>query len=86
MRFPLLPAPKGAALHEPGPAPLWEADLDDIEVPWDDGLGEHGPRLARDLGPEVPVREVREREHLHSCGPRELGDVDRRGVERLVRA
>jgi hypothetical protein len=77
MRFPLLRAPEGATLHEPGTTPLREADVDDIEVAWDDGVGKDGPSLTGDLGAEIAVREVGEREHLHACGPRQLSDVDR---------
>jgi putative nucleotidyltransferase with HDIG domain len=58
-------SPKRPALHEARPAPLREADVDDIEVPRHDRLGEDRASLARDLGTEVPVREVGEREHAH---------------------
>ena len=62
MRLPLLVPAQRPALHEPGPTPLREADIDDIEVLRDDGLREDRARLADDLGPEVAVREVGERE------------------------
>jgi hypothetical protein len=63
-----------------------EPDIDDIEV-----LRNHGPRedlarLARDLGAEVAIGQVRQREHPHLRG---LGDGGRAGsgrVQRLVRA
>ena len=71
-------------LDEARPAPLWEADVDDIEVPRHDRLGKDGAGLARDLGPEVAVREVREGEHAHVRRPRELRDLCRGRVQRLV--
>src|SRR6185436_19849997 len=74
-----------AALDEYRRAPLSKRDVDDIEVPGHDRRGKHGPRLARDLGPEVPVREVREGEELHRGDPRELGRVAGRRVPGLVR-
>ena len=74
------------ALHEPGPAPLREADVDDIEVLRDDGLGEDGPRLADDLRPEVAVRKVGEGQQAHSGCERQLGRARRGGVQRLLGA
>ena len=56
-----------------GRAALLEGDLDDVEVPRDDRLGEDRARLARRLGAEVAVGEVREGEHRHSRVARELG-------------
>ena len=56
------------ALHEPGPTPLREADVDDIEVLRNDGLREDGARLSEDFGPEIPVRQMRESEHAGSGG------------------
>src|SRR5919199_2695287 len=86
MRFGLLPPAQRATLDQARPTPLRKADVDDIEVPRHDRLGKDGPRLARDLGPEVPVREVREGEHLHLREPRDLCRPGRTGVERLVGA
>ena len=74
------------ALHEPGPAPLREADVDDIEVLRHDRLGEDGARLAQDLRPEVAVRQVGEGEQAHSGCERELGRARRGGVQRLFGA
>ena len=74
------------ALQKPGPTPLREADVDDIEVLRDDGLPEDRARLADDLWPEVAVREVREREQLDSGGLRQLSSRGRRRVQSLVRA
>ena len=75
-----------STLDEPRPAPLREADVDDIEVPRHDRLGEDGARLARDLRPEVAVRQVSQREHADAGGARQLRDVDCGGVQGLVRA
>jgi hypothetical protein len=58
MRLPFLLATERAAFQQLWPSPLREADVDDIEVLRDHRLGEDGPRLADDLGPEVAVREV----------------------------
>jgi hypothetical protein len=52
MRLPLFVPARRPALHESGPAPLREADVDDIEVLRNDGLREDDPRLADDLGPK----------------------------------
>jgi hypothetical protein len=86
MRIPLFMPAQRPALHEPGPAPLREADVDDIEVLRDDRLREDGSRLPEDLGPEVAVREVREREHAHAGGRGELGCACRSRVQGLVGA
>ena len=61
------------ALYESGPAPLREADVDDIEVPGHDSLGEDGASLASQLWPEVPTRDVREHEQPHRRQSSELG-------------
>jgi hypothetical protein len=84
MRLPLFLTAKRPALHEPGPAPLREADIDDIEVLRDDRLGEDRARFAQDLGPEVAIREVGQREQADARGGRKLGRARRCGVERLV--
>jgi hypothetical protein len=84
MRLPLFVPAHRPALDESGPAPLRKADVDDIEVPRDDRLGKDGPRLAHYLGPEVAVREVREREKSHPGAAGELGRARRGRVERLV--
>jgi hypothetical protein len=86
MRIPLFMPAQRPALHEPGPAPLREADVDDIEVLRDDRLREDGARLPENLGPEVAVREVREREHAYAGGRGELGCARRRCVQSLVGA
>jgi hypothetical protein len=85
MRLRLLPAPERAALDETRSAPFRKADVDDIEVAGNNGLGKDGPGLSRDLRSEVAVREVDEGQHLHACGARELGRVDGGRVQRLVR-
>src|ERR687892_317567 len=72
-------------LDESGAAPLGKPDVDDIEVPGNDCLGEDLARLTCDLGPEVAVGEVREYEHPHACCARELGRVYSRGVGGLGR-
>ena len=84
MRLPLFVPAQRPALHEPGPAPLWEANVDDIEVLRDDGLGEYGPRLADDLRPEVTVRQVGEGEQARSGCERQLGSARRGGVQSLL--
>jgi hypothetical protein len=63
-----------------------EPDVDDIEVLRNHGLREDLPRLAGDLGPEVAIREVREREHPHLRGLGEGGGSGSGRVQRLVRA
>jgi hypothetical protein len=63
-----------------------EPDVDDIEVLWNHRLREDLPRLACDLGPEVAVGEVRQREHPHLRGPGDGGGSGRGRVQRLVGA
>ena len=70
-------------LDELRDTPLLEGDGDDIEVSRNDRLGEDRAGLAGDVGPEVPRREMREREQLHAGIARELGRVERRRVHRL---
>jgi putative nucleotidyltransferase with HDIG domain len=84
MRLPLFVPAQCPALHKPGPAPLREADVDDIEVLRNDGLRENGARLAEDLGPEITVRQMREGEHAGAGRRRELGRARRGRVQRLV--
>jgi hypothetical protein len=84
MQLALLVPAERPTLDETRPAPLREADVDDIEVSRHNSVGEDGTRLPRDLGTEVAIREVRQREHLHARRTGELRDVDRRRVERLV--
>jgi hypothetical protein len=85
MRLGLLTPAQRPAFGEAWPAPFRKADVDDIEVPWDDRLGEDGSRLPGDLGAEVAVREVGEGEHVDAGGPGELGGAESRRVERVVR-
>lgn len=84
MGFPLFLESDGAALDEPRPAPLGKADIDDIEVPGNDCLAEHGARLPQDLRPEVAVGEVGQDEHSHLACEGELGGRRSGRVERLV--
>jgi hypothetical protein len=84
MRLGLLPPALRPTLDETRPAPFRKADIDDIEVPRDDGLRENAPRLAGDLGPEVAIREVGEGQHLHSCRTGELGGTRGCRVQGLV--
>ena len=86
MRLPLLLTAKRPTFDETGPAPLREADVDDIEVLRNNRLGEDRARLADDLRPEVAVRQMRQREHPHLRCLRKLGRRRRRGVQRLVGA
>ncbi len=86
MRLPLFVPAQRPALHEPGPTPLREADVDDIEVLWNDGLGEDGARLADDLRPEIAVRQMGEREQAHPGCERQLGRARCGGVQRLLGA
>ena len=86
MRFGLLRPAQRPTLDETRPAPFRKADVDDIEVPGDDRFGEDGPRLARDLGSEVAVGEVREHEHLDAGRAGELGCADGSGVQGLLGA
>jgi hypothetical protein len=72
-------------LHESGAAPLGEPDVDDIEVPWDDRVGKDLPRLACDLGAEVAVRQVGERQHADAGRMGQLGRCGARRVGRLGR-
>ena len=86
MRLSLFVPAQRPALHEPGPTSLREADVDNIEVLRDHGLRKHGTGLADDLGSEVAVRQMGEREEAHSGRRRKLGRARRRGMESLVRA
>src|SRR3954452_13979544 len=86
MRLPLFLTAHRPALDEPGPTPLWEADLDDIEVLWNDRVGKGPARLAQDLRTEIPVGKVREGEQSNAGRSRELGGARGRRVQRLVRA
>ena len=86
MRPGLLLPSESPALDEARSAPFWKADVDDIEVPRDDRLGENLACLPCYLGSEVTIREVRQREHLHTRGAGERRDVGGGGVERLVGA
>jgi putative nucleotidyltransferase with HDIG domain len=86
MRLPLFVPAQRPALHELGPAPLREADVDDIEVLRNHGLRENRARLTHDLGAEVAVRQVREGQEPHAGGQRELCRARSRGVQRLLRA
>ena len=84
MRLGLLPPAQRPTLDEARPAPFRKADVDDIEVPRDDRLRKNDPRLTGDLGPEIPIREVREGQHLHSRRLREPCSTGRGRVQRLV--
>jgi hypothetical protein len=84
MRLPLFPSANCPALHEPGPTPLREADVDDIEVLRHDRLREDAACLAHDLGPEVAIGEVGQRQQPHACCDGKLGRARRSGVQRLV--
>jgi hypothetical protein len=86
MRLGLLPLTKRPTLDESRPAPFREADVDDIEVPRDDRLREDLAGLADDLGSEVAIGEMRERQHPHAGEPRELGRALRRGMQGVVRS
>ncbi len=86
MRLTLFVPAQRPALHQPGPAPLREADVDDIEVLRNDGLRENRTRLPKDLGPEIAVRQVREGEHASSGGGCELGRARGGRMQRLVGA
>ena len=77
---------RGSSLHELWRPPLLERDDDDIQVPRHDGVGEDGLRLALDLAAEVAVGEMRESEHPDLCVPGHFRRLERRRVERLVRA
>jgi hypothetical protein len=86
MQLALLMPAERPALDETRPASLREADVDDIEVPGHDRLREDVTRFACDLRPEVTVRKVRQRQHLHVGGTSELGHVDGGRVQGLVRS
>jgi hypothetical protein len=81
----LLVTPERPALDEPRRAPLWKGDVDDIEVPGNDRLGEDRACLARDLGPEVPVGQVCEDEHPGLGGGGQLGRLCCRRMTGLLR-
>src|SRR5687768_5537483 len=66
-------------------APLLERDVDNVEVPGNDRLGEDGACLPRDLAGEIARREMGEREHAHVGGASDGGGVERRRVGRLAR-
>ena len=51
-----------AALAQLGTAAFLERELDQVEVPRHDRIGEDGPRLSLDLPGPVAAREMRERE------------------------
>jgi hypothetical protein len=82
----LLVTPERPALDQPRRAPLGKGDIDDIEVPRHDCLGEDRACLARDLGPEVPVRQVREHEHPRQGRGGQLGRLGCRGMAGLLSA
>jgi hypothetical protein len=84
MQLALLVSAERPALDEARPAPLREADVDDIEVPRHNRVGEDGTRLARNLGTEVAVGKVREREHADVRGAGKLCDLDGGRVQGLV--
>jgi hypothetical protein len=84
MRLGLLPPAQRPTLDETRPTPFRKADVDDIEVPRNDGFRENRPCLARDLGAEVAVRQVRQRQHLHAGRPRELSGAGGGRVQSLV--
>ncbi len=73
------------ASNEARRPPLGKRDVDRIEVARDDGVGEDGARLARDLRSEVAVGEVREGEEAHARLLPDLRGLHRRRVARLVR-
>ena len=72
------------ALNEARPAPLREADVDDIEVPRHNRVGEDGTSLPRDLRTEVAIGEMRQREHADVRGARKLRDLDGGRVQGLI--
>jgi hypothetical protein len=82
----LLSRRSGSRLHETGPAPLLEPNVDDIEVPRNHRLGKDLARLPGNLGAEVAVGEVGQREQADLGGLGQRRRAGRRGVERLVRA
>jgi hypothetical protein len=84
MRLGLLPPAQRPTLDETRPAPFRKADVDDIEVARNDRLRENRPCLAGNLGAEVAVRQVRQREHLHAGRTRQLGGAGRGRVQGLI--
>ena len=84
MRLGLLPPAQRPTLDETRSAPFRKADVDDIEVPRNDRFRENSPCLAGDLGAEVAVRQVRQRQHLHAGSPCQLGCAGRGRVQGLV--
>ena len=84
MSLGLLPPAQRPTLDETRPAPFRKADVDDIEVPRNDGFRENRPCLAGDFGAEVAVRQVRQRQHLHAGRTRQLGGAGRGRVQGLV--
>jgi len=84
MRLGLLPPAQRPTLDETRPTPFRKANVDDIEVPRNDGFRENRPCLAGDLGTEVTVRKVRQRQHLHAGRTRQLGRAGRGRVQGLV--
>jgi hypothetical protein len=81
----LLVTPERPALDQPRRAPLGKGDVDDIEVPGHDRLGEDRACLARDLGPEVSVRQMCQDEHSGLCGGSQLGRLRSCRVTGLLR-
>jgi len=65
-------------------APLLERDVDDVEVPRNDRLGEDGARLPRHLPGEIAGRKMRQREHADVGRAGDGGGVERRRVGRLA--
>ena len=81
----LLVTPERPALDQPRRAPLGKGDVDDIEVPGHDRLGEDRACLARDLGPEISVRQMCQDEHPGLCGGSQLGRLRSCRVAGLLR-
>ena len=81
MRLGLLPPAQRPTLDEARAAPLRKADVDDIEVSGHDRLREDNTRLAHDLGAEVPIREMREDQHLDTGFTRQLCSAEGCRVE-----
>jgi len=82
----LLVTPERPALDQPRRAPLGKGDIDDIEVPGHDRFGEDRSCLARDLGPEISVRQVCQNEHPGRRGGSQLGRLRCRRVTGLLRS
>jgi len=80
------PARAGARAHQLRFAPLRERDRDQVEVARDDRRGEELCRLLHHLVPEVPRRDVCEREKLHARLLRDERRFARGRVRRLPRA